>query len=215
MSPDPSGPDDGGAGTLVLVVGPSGSGKDTLIDYARRALPDERVVFCRRVVTRPSSRHEVHDEVSEEDYARAVAGGAFALHWRAHGLGYGLPAEIDDELAAGRVVVANVSRSIVAAARLRYRRVLIVLLDVGPDVLRYRLAARAREAGAAQESRLSAADAERPTGHDVVVIGNSGPIEVAGRAFLHLLSDALADQRAVTRPASQVREEVGPAGDSS
>ena len=42
-----------GPGWLVLIVGPSGAGKDTLIKIARRNLANEgRVKFPRRVVTR-------------------------------------------------------------------------------------------------------------------------------------------------------------------
>ena len=42
------------------------------------------------------------------------------MHWEAHGHFYALPRSIDRDLAAGRTVVANVSRAVIAAIRDRY-----------------------------------------------------------------------------------------------
>ncbi|MGA7013248.1 MAG: phosphonate metabolism protein/1,5-bisphosphokinase (PRPP-forming) PhnN, partial [Pseudolabrys sp.] len=51
-----------GPGRLVLVVGPSGAGKDTVITGAKAACAaDSTFVFPRRVVTRPASDAEDHD----------------------------------------------------------------------------------------------------------------------------------------------------------
>src|SRR5258708_1339198 len=125
---------------LVLVVGPSGAGKDTLLEAARRALADDpRFRFVRRVITRPADAGgEAHEAVTEEEFARR----AFALQWQAHGLHYGIPAET---IVGGPVVVvANVSRTVVADAARRFpTRVIEVTAPV--EVLAARLAARARE----------------------------------------------------------------------
>ena len=86
------------AGALVLVVGPSGAGKDTLIAAARTALAgDGRFVFPRRIITRSASRWEDHDTLDEAQFSAALAAGQFAAHWRAHGLYYALPVSIDVE----------------------------------------------------------------------------------------------------------------------
>ena len=51
-----------GPGRLVLVVGPSGAGKDTLIAGARvKCLNNPTIVFPRRVVTRAASVAEDND----------------------------------------------------------------------------------------------------------------------------------------------------------
>ena len=72
---------EGGTGCLVLVTGPSGAGKDSLIAAAKTALlSNPRFMFPRRAVTRVRSAHEVHDSLSVAEFSKAVACGAFALH---------------------------------------------------------------------------------------------------------------------------------------
>src|SRR5258708_37970574 len=107
------------SGTLILVVGPSGAGKDTLIAGARAALNgDARFVFPRRAITRSQlAGGEDNETMTPGAFAAAVAAGAFALPWRAHGLRYGLPLAIEAARGQGRHVVANVPRSGVAHAR--------------------------------------------------------------------------------------------------
>ena len=103
-------------GTLFLVVGPSGAGKDTLIAGARAALePGGVYVFPRRAITRPEGAGgEDHEAVSPEGFAEREAEDGFFATWRAHGLAYGLPGCISATLESGRHVVVNVSRAILA-----------------------------------------------------------------------------------------------------
>jgi len=135
-----------GPGRFVLIVGPSGAGKDTLIAGARAACADAaNVAFPRRVVTRAISDAEDHDSLDDADFDRAVKDGKFALWWEAHGHKYGIPGSADVAIRAGRVVVTNVSRAIVPAARRRYAHVETVLVTAPPDVLTSRLTRRLRE----------------------------------------------------------------------
>jgi ribose 1,5-bisphosphokinase len=165
-----------GPGRLVLVVGPSGVGKDTLIARARTELRnDASIVFPRRVVTRPASPHEDHDRLSEPEFLRAVGARAFALAWAAHGLHYGIPASIDLDLEAARTVVCNASRAIVTAARARYVCVTVALVTAPPKVLEARLAARGRASDGSLADRLAhSADAFVAD----VVIDNVGAPEI-------------------------------------
>ena len=114
----------------VLVVGPSGAGKDTLINAAKAELAtDPRFVFPRRVVTRPAvASLEDHDSVTPTEFALQEANGAYALSWEAHGLQYGLPGSILDDIAAGRVVVMNSSRAMVGTARAKFPGTVVVLI---------------------------------------------------------------------------------------
>lgn len=145
MSPD------AGAGRLVLVVGPSGAGKDTLMRLAARSVaPHADVIFARRLVTRPSSAFEDHDTIDEAAFEDGVSRGLFPLAWRAHGLGYALPASTTHDLQRGTTVVANVSRGVVDEARQRFPSVGVVLVTAPVEELARRVAARGREANAAQ-----------------------------------------------------------------
>lgn len=158
-----------GPGRLVLVVGPSGAGKDTLIAGARAVCADDpAVVFPRRVVTRPSSAAEDHDTVTAEVFERCVIDGGFALWWDAHGHRYGIPSSVDDDIRAGRTVVCNVSRTVTGKARGRYARVVVVLVTAPPEVLAARLSARARTSDSDVASRVARATGLVPDA-DVVI----------------------------------------------
>jgi ribose 1,5-bisphosphokinase len=176
-------------GRLVLVVGPSGAGKDSLIRAARAALGhDPRYVFPRRVITRAASEAEDSLEVGPAEFAALRAAGGLAIAWSAHGLEYGLPAAIEHCLAAGRTVVCNVSRTVVAALRSRYAgAVVVVEVTAPPDVLEARLAGRSREAGDAVAARLKRSDEVEAARADVS-IDNAGALEGSVRAFLAALT---------------------------
>lgn len=177
-----------GPGQLVLVVGPSGAGKDTVINGARQALAKEpQFVFPRRVVTRPSSAAEDHDSLSETAFDDAVAEGSFALHWEAHGHKYGIPRTINDDIAAGRTVVCNVSRTIISQARAAYSAVVVVLITASPESLADRLANRQREASDTIRSRLTRNNQFSDLETDYV-IDNSGTSEQSVLRFIEILS---------------------------
>jgi ribose 1,5-bisphosphokinase len=166
---------------LVAVVGPSGAGKDTLMGLARaRVAGDARFVFVQRAITRPAEAGgEDHRAVSAPEFAAERAAGGFALWWEAHGLSYGIPRAMEDDLAAGRVVVANLSRGVLAEAA-RYRlRVLVITAPV--EVLAARLTARGRETVEDIAARL-AREAPLPAGLDVVTVMNDTTPEDGGRA---------------------------------
>ncbi|MGH6761766.1 MAG: phosphonate metabolism protein/1,5-bisphosphokinase (PRPP-forming) PhnN [Phyllobacterium sp.] len=181
-------------GVFVAVVGPSGAGKDTVIDYARKRLHGRSDFhFVRRVVTRPASAGaEDHDSLDEAAFARTVAAGAYALHWDAHGLRYGLPKSVDHEMEAGSVVVANLSRRVVPQLRAAYANVSVVHLSATPDVLAQRLAMRGRETAEAIEQRLRRSVDVKLDDAAMTDIDNSGEAAIAGERFVAHLKKAAA-----------------------
>lgn len=186
MSPDePAGP-----GTLVLVVGPSGAGKDALITRAASELSaDDRFVFPNRMVTRAPGAAEEHDVIDWDAYHKGVQDDRFALSWEAHGLGYALPVGIDEHIRRGATIVVNVSRRVVSIARSRYRHVIVVLVTAPLDVRRERILARGRELLSEIDSRLGrSADDFSPDMADFT-IDNSGPIEIGSAKLLAALRE--------------------------
>jgi phosphonate metabolism protein PhnN/1,5-bisphosphokinase (PRPP-forming) len=175
----------GRRGRLVYVVGASGSGKDALIAWVRQRDPPG-VAFAQRRITRAvQATGEQHIPLGEAEFDAQLLRGDFAMHWRANGHRYAVGREIDEWLARDLTVLVNGSREHLPRAREAYPQLEAVHVSAPGDVLRARLAARAREDGGAIEARL----ARRPTVPNAALeISNGGAIDAAGERLLRLLT---------------------------
>ncbi len=173
-------------------MGPSGAGKDTLLALVRRELAgDPSIVFARRVITRPAQADaEDHDTLDEAEFAVLEANGGFALSWRAHGLAYGIRADILERIAEGRTVVANVSRGAVPAAERLAARVTAVNVTARPAVLAERIARRGRETAADIEARLRREASVVVTTAALAEVFNEAAPEEAARKLLAAIRGA-------------------------
>lgn len=179
-----------GPGRFILVVGPSGAGKDTLLGLAQASCGDDpRIAFPRRIVTREASSAEDNVQMSFEAFEQARLRGDFAVHWEAHGHRYGLPSAIDNDIRAGRTVIANVSRTVVEAIRRVYADVTVVSITAPPEVLAARLAMRARESDGKVADRLGRSVEDAAATPDIT-INNVGDAEDHARALVRVIKGA-------------------------
>ncbi|MCA1404088.1 phosphonate metabolism protein/1,5-bisphosphokinase (PRPP-forming) PhnN [Ensifer sp. IC3342] len=178
-----------GHGALIVVVGPSGAGKDSVMGFAARHFahrPD--ILFVRRVITRPSDAgSEVHESVSMAEFEDMSRSGAFAVSWQAHGLSYGVPIEIADKVASGMTAIVNGSRAALPAIRAAFGTIAVALVTADTAVLAKRLAERGRESEDDVLRRLTRQTPDIVAGPDVTVIDNSGRLDVAGQRFVALV----------------------------
>jgi len=176
-----------GPGRLVLVVGPSGAGKDTLLGLARAACAEDgNIVFPRRVITREASASEENEEVIIGTFQEALTRGDYAMHWEAHGHHYALSRAIDDEIRSGRTIVVNVSRTVIGAMRLAYADVTVVLITAPPNVLAERIAMRARSSDGTVENRLRRTVEDASAAPDVTIV-NTGSAEYHARQLARVI----------------------------
>ncbi|GGX43143.1 ribose 1,5-bisphosphate phosphokinase PhnN [Tateyamaria omphalii] len=173
-------------GRLIAIVGPSGVGKDTVMEALASAEP--RLELVRRVITRPTGAGgEQFDGQTVPAFQAMEQAGAFALSWTAHGLHYGIPASVDTTLACGKDVLANLSRGVLSRAQKRFPGMTVIALTAAPDVLANRLAARGREKSEDISQRLARADLPMPPGVNPTIIDNSGALAKTVRTALDVL----------------------------
>lgn len=181
------------SGKLVYVVGASGSGKDSVLAYARAGLVDHsRVVFLHRYITRPhDAGGENHVALSEPEFEARQAQNQFSMSWQAHGLKYGIGCELDQFLEAGSTVVLNGSREYLQDIPAQYSPHLrVVLIEAPDDVIHARLLARGRESQSETQARIARSKGiALPDQLTIHHINNSGEVSVAGEALLELLAN--------------------------
>lgn len=214
------------SGRLIFLVGPSGAGKDSLINFVRRQLPDELDVrFARRVITRPmSAGAEQHFAVSPFQFDLLRDEGEFVMHWDAHGEQFGIDREICDWLNDGATVVVTGSRHYLPKALEQFPDLTVVYVKASTEIRRARLTACLRATPEAIEARLQrGVDWKAPAGVSMIELVNEGDLPNVGRRLLDIVAGvargavdqparpAAAARRTVTKPASSKAAATGAA----
>lgn len=181
-------------GRLFYVIGASGAGKDSLLNYARQQMKNvPTIAFAHRYITRPASTDgENHVALSNEEFMVRVRNGMIVMHWQSHGNHYGIGSEINSWLAGGIDVVVNGSREYLPTATKLFPEIRPVLIDVSEQVLLRRLLNRKREgtaeiAARINRSKMISIPDEYPSIHTV---NNDSDLKSAGEEFIEFITMA-------------------------
>jgi ribose 1,5-bisphosphokinase len=176
-------------GLLILVVGNSGSGKDSIMRGVIERYPSDlkSLYLTQRYITRPYSDTEDYIAIKPEDFKKLSLQGEFVLEWHIYGLDYGVPIEIDDWLEKGHPVLVNVSRTVIKKARRMYQNILVVFIDVSFEITRKRVKERARESGVRLDERILRAIQNQDVPDADFIVDNSGDLDDAINQFLNYL----------------------------
>lgn len=171
---------------VILIVGPSGAGKDTLLRAARKRFSEiSDLRFAKRYITRPPDVNEDNYYVDKSGFELLEKGSFFVSTWRAHGNCYGIPRH---ELNPGtqKTTVTSISRSAIADFYTSPLRPITVNITAQPDVLERRLAARGRES--IEDIRARLKRSPKPLyGTDHITFDNSAELEQTTAEFIALV----------------------------
>jgi ribose 1,5-bisphosphokinase len=172
--------------TLVLVVGPSGAGKDSLIRGAREFFgPAGEINFVRRYITRPPDGSEDNYYLDETAFIQLEKSRFYAATWQAHGNRYGI-ARHALENAAAAVSLCSISRRAIAEFEMGYCDVVTIMVTTQPAILRQRLLRRGRESCGEIEGRLARAAAPLRA-RQLIEFDNSADYQSSLASFTRLL----------------------------
>mgnify|MGYP001239274720 CR=1 FL=1 len=149
---------------LLVVSGPSGAGKDSLVDGLRAAEP--KVAYSVSATTRPPRPGEMegvhYHFLAREEFDRRRAGGGFLETREYAGNLYGTPKSFVEEcLAAGRDIVMKPEVNGAMAIKNAFPHAVLVFLTVpSTAVLRERLELRRTETRETIEERVAIAARE-------------------------------------------------------
>jgi guanylate kinase len=170
---------------LVIVSGPSGVGKDTVISQLCLIPTDPERYFVTTCTTRPRREYEVdglhYHFLDEAEFERRRAEGGFLEASYVHGHWYGTPRDqVREALAAGRDAILKIDVQGAAVVKQKVPEALLVFL-VPPSLedLFSRLQSRATESADALDirQRNAALELARQEDYDHVVVNETGQVE--------------------------------------
>lgn len=121
---------------LLVVSGPSGAGKDTVIERLRQLEPD--IAYCVSVTTRKPRQYEIegvhYHFTTRDEFERSAAGGEFLETREYAGNLYGTPRRfVDQALRSGRDLILKPEVNGARAIKSLYKEAVLVFLTAPSD----------------------------------------------------------------------------------
>ncbi len=178
---------------IVLLVGASGSGKDTLLRAASSHLQgDGSFCFVPRYITRQPDESEKNYYIDQPAFVFLRDRAFFVSHWQAHGNYYGIGRRHLENLQPGGVAVISISRTAITDFEKPGQMVTTILVSVAPEILRSRLEGRRREGSEEIKKRLARSDLPVKA-RNLVRFDNSSSIDTSVASFVDLLESLRGD----------------------
>ncbi len=175
---------------IILIVGPSGSGKDTLLRTAREYFREyKRVNFCRRYITRPPDENEDNFFVCKKGFEVLKSANFFAIYWEAYNYFYGIPSY---EIKEGHCNFISVSRSVIKEIEKKYPRVITLYIHAEKEEVKKRLLKRRREPQKIIQERLKRYSIKVVASNKIIFI-NQGEIAKVKEKFISLCKELIQD----------------------
>ncbi|MEM7257346.1 MAG: phosphonate metabolism protein/1,5-bisphosphokinase (PRPP-forming) PhnN [Pseudomonadota bacterium] len=181
------------AGTMIVVVGPGGSGKDSIMRAAKPTLESgKHAHFVKRVITRECKpERENHHSVSPGQFRQMAERGDFAVYWQAHSLWYGVPINTLSQIKRGHTLIVNGSRDALPDFRSTYPHCQAVWINVSKKIQMERLKARHVKPSAEMHSRLQRTVTQSPDPQDFI-LNNDGTLADSTDEFISLVIGTIA-----------------------
>lgn len=165
-------------GTVLIVSGPSGSGKDTILKEVFKKLPD--IKFSISSITRPMREGEVEGEkyhfISRDEFLSLIENDMLLEYNMYLENYYGTPRQpVDTVLAEGGEIIIEVDVNGAASIREKLpEAVSVFIMPPSFEVLKKRLSGRGTESSELVEKRMKEALGEisRATEYDYIVVND-------------------------------------------